>query len=188
MPAQSLLRNVGFDVGDAMALPYAVGSFDVAVMPLVIFFVPQPARGVAEMVRVVRPGGSISAYAWDMEGGGFPYAALHDELEKLGIAVPKAPSPEASRIEVMRELWQGAGLEAIETRSITVRRTFADFQDFWEAVCGGPSVGAQLMALTPAQQHSLHLQMRQRLPADALGRMAWDARANAIKGKRPLRA
>jgi hypothetical protein len=28
-------------------------------------------------------------------------------------------------------LWTGAGLEAIETRTITVQRTFADFEDFW---------------------------------------------------------
>ncbi|MGD9904864.1 MAG: class I SAM-dependent methyltransferase, partial [Vicinamibacterales bacterium] len=49
--------------GDAMALPWPAASFDVAVMPLVIFFVPEPARGVAEMVRVVRPGGLVAAYA-----------------------------------------------------------------------------------------------------------------------------
>ena len=42
-------------------------------MPLVIFFVPDPARGVAEMARVVGPGGIVAAYAWDMVGGGFPY-------------------------------------------------------------------------------------------------------------------
>ena len=42
-------------------------------MPLVIFFVPDPAKGVAEMARVVRPGGIVAAYAWDMAGGGFPY-------------------------------------------------------------------------------------------------------------------
>src|SRR4029079_10295158 len=40
-----------FRKGDAMALPFADRSFDVAVMALVIFFVPEPARGVAEMVR-----------------------------------------------------------------------------------------------------------------------------------------
>jgi ubiquinone/menaquinone biosynthesis C-methylase UbiE len=37
-------------------------------MALVIFFVPDPAEGVAEMARVVRPGGIVAAYAWDMCG------------------------------------------------------------------------------------------------------------------------
>jgi len=54
-----------FRLGDAMALPWADGRFDAAVMALVIFFVPQPARGIAEMVRVIRPGGGVCAYAWD---------------------------------------------------------------------------------------------------------------------------
>jgi ubiquinone/menaquinone biosynthesis C-methylase UbiE len=48
--------NVKFDVGDAMALPYGNAAFDAAVMALVIFFVPDPAKSVAEMARVVRPG------------------------------------------------------------------------------------------------------------------------------------
>ena len=52
-------RIVKFKQGDAMALPQADKSFDVAVMALVIFFVPDPAKGVAEMVRVVRPGGAL---------------------------------------------------------------------------------------------------------------------------------
>src|SRR5258708_2438710 len=38
-----------FVKGDAMALPAADQSFDAAVMALVIFFVPDPTKGVAEM-------------------------------------------------------------------------------------------------------------------------------------------
>src|SRR6202048_2751618 len=68
-----------FRKGDAMALPFPDRSFDVAIMALVIFFVPEPAKGVAEMVRVVAPGGEIAAYAWDIAGGGFPLAALQTE-------------------------------------------------------------------------------------------------------------
>jgi SAM-dependent methyltransferase len=53
-----------FHLGDAMGLPFPNDSFDAAVMALVIFFVPDPAKGVAEMARAVRPGGMVSAYAW----------------------------------------------------------------------------------------------------------------------------
>ena len=56
----------------AMALPFADGTFDAAVMALVIFFVPDPVKGVAEMARVVRPGGSVSAYAWTCSAAVFP--------------------------------------------------------------------------------------------------------------------
>ena len=41
-------------------------------MALVLFTVPDPAAGVAEMLRVTRPGGNISAYVWDLVEGGAP--------------------------------------------------------------------------------------------------------------------
>ncbi len=179
-PAARIAR---FRQGDAMALPFPDGAFDSAVMPLVIFFVPVPARGVAEMARVVRPGGIIAAYAWDMLGGGFPYAALQAEMRGMGISVPTPPSPDASRMDVMRDLWTGASLEAVETREITVQRTFAGFDDYWDTILGGPSVGPQLAALAAGDIELLQTRMRAHLPTDATGRIAYGARANAIKGR-----
>ncbi len=178
-------RTAQFSQGDAMALPFPDDTFDAAVMPLVIFFVPDPAVGVAEMARVVCPGGGVTAYAWDMEGGGFPYQVLQDEMRGLGVAVPTPPSPEASRIDAMRDLWAGAELRAIETREIDVRRSFVDFEDYWTTVTGGPSVGPSLAAMAPDDLALLKAKVRARLPADADGRIAYSARANAIKGRVP---
>jgi ubiquinone/menaquinone biosynthesis C-methylase UbiE len=56
------VRAAEFGLGDAMALPFADDRFDVAVMALVIFFVSDPAKGVAEMARMIRPGGEVAAY------------------------------------------------------------------------------------------------------------------------------
>ena len=178
-------RLAQFRRGDAMALPFPDDTFDAAVMPLVIFFVPDPAKGVAEMARVVCPGGTVSAYAWDMEGGGFPYQALHDEMRGLGVAVPTPPSPEASRVDALRDLWAGAGLESVETREIAVQRTFADFDDYWATVLGGASVRTQLAAMAPEQLALLKARMRERLPPAAAGRITYGARANAVKGRVP---
>jgi hypothetical protein len=70
-----------------------------------------------------------------------------------------------------------------------VRRTFADFDDYWATVLGGPSVGPQLAAMAPATLARLCARMRARLPADAAGRLTYGARANAVKGRVPkLRA
>src|SRR6185437_4933485 len=98
-----------FRQGDAMALPYPENSFDAAVMALVIFFVPDPAKGVAEMTRVVRPGGTIAAYAWDMLSGGFPFAPIQAGLRAVGIVPPLPPSVDTSRMDAMRDLWARAG-------------------------------------------------------------------------------
>jgi SAM-dependent methyltransferase len=175
-------RLVQFHQGDAMALTSPNNTFDVAVMPLVIFFVADPAKAVAEMARVVCPGGIVTAYAWDMDGGGFPYAALQAEMRVLGATVPVPPSSHASRMEAMLELWTGAGLQALETREISVQRTFADFDDYWTTVLGGPSVGPGLAAMAAEQLTLLQTQMRAQLPADASGSIRYSARANAIKG------
>ncbi len=107
--ARAAARGARFHQGDAMALPFSDDTFDAAVMPLVIFFVPVPAQGVAEMARVVRPGGIVAAYAWDMLGDGFPYDALRVEMRGMGVAVPMPPSPEASRMDALRDLWTDAG-------------------------------------------------------------------------------
>ena len=168
-----------------MALPYPDVAFDVAVMPLVIFFVPDPARGVAEMRRVVRPGGAVAAYAWDMPGGGFPYEALLAEMRGLGHTVPTPPSPDASRMDPMRELWAGAGLEAIEARVIEIHRTFAGFDDFWATALGAPSVGPALAAMAAEDLAVLKARVRDRLPAEAAGQLTYGARANAVKGRVP---
>ena len=180
--SRSASRIARFRQGNAMALPFPDNAFDAAVMPLVIFFVPEPARGVAEMARVVGPGGTVTAYAWDMAGGGFPYDALHLEMRGLGVAVPVPPSPAASRLDVMRELWAGAGLNEIDTREIAVERTFADFDDYWTTILGGPSVGPKLKAMASEDLALLQTRMRQRLPADATGRITCAARANAVRG------
>jgi SAM-dependent methyltransferase len=168
-----------------MAQPFPDDTFDVAVMPLVIFFVPDPAQGVAEMARVVCPGGTAAAYGWDMFDGGFPYAALQAEMREMGVAVPVPPSPDASRIDVLRDLWTGAGLDAVETREITVQRTFADFEDYWTTILGGSSVGPTLATMASEDLARLQARMRARLPADAAGRITYSARANAIKGRVP---
>jgi SAM-dependent methyltransferase len=176
------LRGAQFRLGDAMALPFPDDTFDAAVMPLVIFFVPVPAKGVGEMARVVCSGGIVAAYGWDMFSG-FPYETLQVEMRAMGVAVPVPPSRDASRVDVMRDLWTGAGLEAVETREITVQRTFADFDDYWTTIHGGPSVGRQLKEMAPEDLTRLRTRMRALLPADSAGHITYSARANAVNGR-----
>ena len=181
--ARPALHVAEFHQGDAMALPFPDDTFDVAIMPLVIFFVPEPAKGVAEMARVVRPGGIVAAYAWDMSGGGFPYHVLRFEMHELGAVVPEPPHPDASRIDVMRDLWPRAGLDTVETREITVERTFDDFDDYWTTVLLGPSVRRPLAAMSSEDTARLKARMRVRLPADSAGHITYSARANAVRGR-----
>jgi len=178
-------RAAKFQLGDAMALPFAEDSFDVAVVALVIFSVPDLAKGVAEMVRVVRPGGQVAAYVWDVMGGKATAAPIQSEMVAMGYAPPRQPSMEASRIESLRELWAAAGLEAIETTEIDVRRTFDNFDDFWTTTLLIPILRPTFAAMPSKDREILKIRVRERLPADAAGRITHEARANAVKGCLP---
>ena len=106
-------RGATFLRGDAMALPFEPQRFDAAVMALVIFFVPDPAKGAAEMARVVRPGGLVAAYAWDVLGGGFPFDPIWQETRAAGL------TPAASS-QSMR--WRAGGASRLVDGCGTCRR------------------------------------------------------------------
>ncbi|CAK6699564.1 2-methoxy-6-polyprenyl-1,4-benzoquinol methylase, mitochondrial [Synechococcus sp. CBW1107] len=180
-----LLQSVEFVIADAMALPFPDAAFDLAVMPLVIFFVPDPAQGVGEMARVVAPGGTVAAYAWDMEGGGFPYRDVTETLSAVGRPTPMPPSPEASRFEVLEDLWATAGLSDIQTRVIAVERTFADYDEFWNTLLGGPSAGQALAAMNEEERSGFRELLRARLQPAGSGPITLAARAHAIRGTVP---
>jgi ubiquinone/menaquinone biosynthesis C-methylase UbiE len=183
--ARPASRVAKFQTGDAMSLPFADRAFDVAVMALVIFFLPDPSKGLAEMVRVVAPGGTVAAYAWDILGGGFPLDAMQAEMRKMGLTPLLPPSVAVSRMEALRELWEGSGLADIATREFTVERTFTNFEEFWEIAKLGSSVGPTLAAMSAEKVSLLKAGLSTRLAADSAGRVTVVARANAVKGRIP---
>jgi ubiquinone/menaquinone biosynthesis C-methylase UbiE len=174
-----------FHKADAMALPFLDNSFDVAIMALVIFFVPDPAKGVAEMVRVVAPGGTVAAYAWDIMGGGFTLQPVQTELKAMGFSPVRPPSSEASTIEALQKLWTDAGLLEVQTRRIDVERSFVDFDDFWGAVIAAPTLGELFSKMPPDALAGLKTRVRTHLKEDRQGRISYGAWANAIKGRIP---
>lgn len=124
--------------GDALALPFADASVDAAQMALVIFFLPDPARGLAEMMRVTRPGGLVATYAWDLPGGGMPWDIMLRAQEVVGIPLIRPPSAAVSELEALAGLWRAGGLEGVESRHIQAERRFPDFRSFWATYLKGP--------------------------------------------------
>lgn len=173
-----------FQQGGALDLPVPEASVDAAVMALVLFFVPEPARGVAEMARVVRPGGMVSAYVWDLlEPGGFPGRPLQEAMGEFGVAAVLPPRPEVSRLDALVGLWRDAGLRDIRTHTITVERRFADFDDFWRTAETATTMVQALNKVAPEVIEAVKEKLRQRLPADAQGQVSYTARANAVAGR-----
>lgn len=167
--------------GDAMHLPVADASVDAAVMALVLFFVPDPAAGVAEMCRAVRPGGTVAAYHWDILGGGFPLADIGAEMLKLGTPPRQPPSVAASTIEASTALWQAAGLQQVRSSQFTVQRRFDSFEDYWNTATQSSTLRPMFEALPAGQREQLLPNVRRRLQAGD-GPLPLSARANAVCG------
>jgi ubiquinone/menaquinone biosynthesis C-methylase UbiE len=58
---REVLPNVEFQVADAQDLPFPDGSFDLVTLNIVLVYVRDKERALAEMVRVLRPGGHVLA-------------------------------------------------------------------------------------------------------------------------------
>jgi hypothetical protein len=75
-----------------------------------------------------------------------------------------------------------AGLEAVETREITVRQTFAGFGDFWNTTTAS-TLKSTLAGIEADTVKQLTERVSARLPTDTEGRMTYGARSNAVKSR-----
>jgi SAM-dependent methyltransferase len=175
-----------FQAGDAQALPVADDRFDAVVSGLVLNFVPDPARMVAEMVRAGRPGSTVALYVWDYAGrmelmrrfwdaatALDPSAASRDEGARFPIC---APGP-------LQALFDAAGLVSVATHAIDVPTAFRDFDDYWSPFLGGqgPAPG-YAMSLPAEQLVALRERLRGTLPTAPDGSIPLTARAWAVRG------
>ena len=109
------LTNVEFRAGDAEHLPFAEGAFDVVVSRAAFHHFPQPARVLAEMARVCRPGGTVMVA--DMLGHDDPErAAYHDRVERLCDPTHVRALPAAE----LERLFADAGLRVVAAPRFTM--------------------------------------------------------------------
>ena len=175
-----------FDVADARALPFKDARFDAVVSGLVLNFIESPERGLAEMVRVARPSGTVAAYVWDYAGEMQLMRRFWDAATALD---PGARDlDEGRRFPVCRpepldRLFRDAGLEDVAVRSIDVPTVFRDFDDYWSPFLGaqGPAP-SYAMALGEQQRVALRERIRAGLPAADDGSIRLIARAWAARG------
>jgi SAM-dependent methyltransferase len=175
-----------FRTGDALSLPLENSKVDVVVSGLVLNFVPDKAQALKEMVRVVKPGGTIAAYVWDYAGEMqlmryfwnevselFPDGATKDEGKQFPICKP----------EPLADLFSSAGLNAIETTALDAPTVFSDFDDYWSPFLRGQGpAGAYCVSLSEDQREQLQGNLEIKLPFASDGSIPLIARAWAVRG------
>lgn len=174
--------EVCFMEGDAQALPLPDASVDAAVMALVLFFLPDPPKGLRELVRVVKGGGMVAAYQWDLDGGGFPLQPILDSVHVEGYRSQQPPSAWAATLQASADLWRSAGLVDVQTRQFEVSRTFESFEAYWRTAYGSPRLRGLFATLSPSGLQRLSERARERTGSPGDGPLVLKAKANAVKG------
>lgn len=177
-----------FEVGDARSLPVEDGQVDAAVSGLVLNFVPEPERAVAEMARATRRAGMVAAYVWDYSEKMQFMRHFWDaasELDPAARELDEGPRFPICRPEPLRTLFTGAGLREVVTTPIEVPTVFRDFDDYWSPFLGGqgPAPG-YAMSLDEARRGALRERIRSRLPLEEDGSIPLVARAWAVRGRK----
>jgi ubiquinone/menaquinone biosynthesis C-methylase UbiE len=179
-------RLAEFQVADASDLPFPARSFDVVASALVINFMPDRPRGLAEMRRTAKPGGLVAGYVWDFAGGRATAAPLVKGMRTIGMAPPVTPGTKDTTIEALRSLFVTAGLQSVEARPIEITLTYSSFDDFWTSQTASVSPTAKfIMSSSKSDQLRLRDAVRNILPAAADGSVNYSACAHAIKARVP---
>jgi SAM-dependent methyltransferase len=180
-------RVPGADVrrADAEKLPWRDGSFDAALAQLVVNFMRDPHAGVAEMRRVVRPGGIVGACTWDYGDGMRMLRVFWDTARALDPDAPdEARTMRFRSSEELEELWRAVGFDDVETGPLVVETTYTDFDDFWQPLTLGVGpAGAYCESLEPKQQKALRDELFVNL-GSPVGSFTLSARAWAVRGVR----
>jgi SAM-dependent methyltransferase len=174
-------RNPGVEVVQASAdnLPFPALAFDAAVAQLVVHFMPDPNRGLAEMARVTRRNGVIAACVWDHAGGHGPLSLFWRPARELDPEVDDESRLPGVREGHLAELFEAAGLREIEDTVLWVEVEHATFEAWWEPFTTGVGpAGSYLANLGPERQVELRERCRSLIPRTpfVVTARAWAAR------------
>ncbi len=129
--ARAGVGSVEFSVGDATALAFEDGSFDGAVTRFSFHHIPAPWRVMAEMARVVRPGGWAVVSDFVADPDREVYATV-EEIERL-----RDPSHwSCLTAEQLRTIGNEFGLELESEQLIPFD---LDYEDWLRRGSGGPA-------------------------------------------------
>jgi ubiquinone/menaquinone biosynthesis C-methylase UbiE len=191
--AQRLGRNnMRFQQCTAESLPFDSNSFDTVISRLGVMFFPDPLAGLREMLRVIKPGGTISLAVWHKSEAN-PYA--HRVTEVIDRHV-ETPPVDADALGAFRFAERGK-LAAIltEAGAIDVSERLLQFQmeapisseEFWIMRSEiSETLREKLKRLTPEQASRVATEVREAVcEFFPNGKMSFPAEVIIVTGSKP---
>lgn len=166
--ARARLPSADVRVAAAEELPFEEDSFDAAFAQLVVNFMTDAQRGVGEMKRVVKPGGSVAACTWDYRDQMTMlrtfWDAAHEVVSEEADRADEAATMGYSTLEDLTGLWRTVGLEDVRGGELWVTVGYEGFDDLWAPLPSGIGpAGAFCASLEPEQQKELRAAWARRL-------------------------
>ncbi|CRK51297.1 Type 11 methyltransferase [Rhodococcus sp. RD6.2] len=184
-------RTPGADVRDGAAeqLPWDSDEFDATMASLVIGFMRDPDRGVGEMARVTRPGGTVAACMWDIATGGMRMLHLFwAAVREIDPTVVGEAAMVGTADGDIAERLRRAGLVDVASGELTAHVDYRDFDDFWEpfTFAVGPA-GQFLHSLPDDRRTAVREACRTELPDGpfTLSARAWYGRGTVAARPTP---
>ncbi len=149
-------RRIAVAVMDGQRLACRSESFDAALCMLALMFFPDPARGAAEVRRVLRRGGRAAVCVWgSIERAPFPGILLD-------VLAHHAPAHRAELLssftladpDRLRGALTSGGFAHVEVTPVTRHVVFEGFDDFWEPLAAGGARASQILLAMPDEQRA----------------------------------
>jgi SAM-dependent methyltransferase len=173
--ARERLPGVDVRQGTAEELSYADGSHAAAYAQLVVHFMKEPVRGLAEMGRVTRPGGPVAACVWDHGGNRGPLSLFWEAAKELDPDARRdADASPGSTSGDLERLMGVAGLVDVVGGELSVTIHLDSFEEWWapfEEPAG--SAGDYLSTRSPDQRAELRERCRSKLPGGPFDLTVW---------------
>ncbi len=173
-------RIPGADVreGVAESLPWADDTFDAAVCSLVVAWMTDADRGIGEMARVTKPGGTVAAAMWDLAGGGMEMLThFWRAAREIDPSLPDDEPRAGVREGDLLERFGHAGLQRVIGCVLETSVDYTDFEDYWQPFTGDASrpSGAFYSSLDDGGKATLRDTVRASLPEGpfTLSARAW---------------
>ena len=164
------LENVEFRWADMGACGEAYESFDAIISVFSIFFVTDMEAQVAELWRMLRPGGRLVVTVWGERPFEPAGLVFYEELRHLRPDWSTRPPPwgRLTTAEGLRRLLVGGGAADPRIEPAPYRQPLADPSDWWTIVLGSGMRG-DIAQLEPDEQELLRVRVVERLADGGVG-------------------
>ena len=163
--ARELYPTLEFHRGDAEELPFADAEFDAVTANFLLPHLARPERAMAELVRVLAPGGRLALATWDVPSRARLFGFFLEAFSEVGAAPPSdlPAGPDVFRFAddaSFTDLLATAGLRDVEVSPIDFNYEAATFDEYWQALQEGT---VRMSSLLHGQSKETRLRIRDAL-------------------------